>query len=465
MAILKYRDPTTNQWKPVSISVGDTLPVGSVIEYPSDKVPDNWLLCNGQAVSRTIYSELFNVLGTTWGTGDGKTTFNLPSKLGLVTVGKNSSDTSFNTLGKKGGEKTHTLTIAEIPSHNHNISTANGLGNRAWGYSFNYDSKSTFHSEGASYVGQNQAHNNLQPYVVSNFIIKAKQSSGLVADVVNNLTSTSTTNALSANQGKLLNDNHKAIKLNISGVTTGSATINSSNELNVSVNGRGCIVGQSGNTTTKPWYKFASCTLNDAYSDRNIVFNVYQGYGDASTKAGILIAHFRANSQKIWESGELRWLIKTTSIPVSDFVLVHNTTAPCVVELWCKCPNTYTGYHFEVLAEGARMDRNIYWTLYNTTSQGSADAPTSGYKQITSVVDKQSIEINTRNTTDTWIPVLKDGELQYTARVFATSKTHTNYNTEHDRIPTLSFLTYWNGAYNSSNNSNLTYANERYYTV
>ena len=472
MAILKYKDPTTNQWKPVSISVGDTLPVGSVIEYPSDKVPDNWLLCNGQAVSRTIYSELFNVLGTTWGTGDGKTTFNLPSKLGLVTVGKNSSDTSFNTLGKKGGEKTHKLTVSELASHTHGHRVVKQLWTQIANKDADSDLPRAITNDGnnrgwSEYVtggncanqntGGDTAHNNLQPYVVSNFIIKAKQSSGLVADVVNNLTSTSTTNALSANQGKLLNDNHKAIKLNISGVTTGSATINSSNELNVSVNGRGCIVGQSGNTTTKPWYKFASCTLNEAYSDRNIVFNVYQGYGDASTKAGILIVHFRANSRKIWESGELRWLIKTTSIPVSDFVLAHNTTTPCVVELWCKCPNTYTGYHFEVLAEGDRLSRNIYWTLYNTTSQGSADAPTSGYTQITSTVNKQHIEINTRNTTDTWIPIYKDGELQYTRRVTSTSKTHTNYNTEQDRIPTLGFLTFWNGAYNSSNNSNLTY--------
>lgn len=458
MAILKYRDPTTNQWKPVSISVGDTLPVGSVIEYPSDKVPDNWLLCNGQAVSRTIYSELFNVLGTTWGTGDGKTTFNLPSKLGLVTVGKNSSDTSFNTLGKKGGEKTHTLTIAEIPSHNHNISTANGLGNRAWGYSFNYDSKSTFHSEGASYVGQNQAHNNLQPYVVSNFIIKAKQSSGLVADVVNNLTSTSTTNALSANQGKILNDKHTAINVQLVGDATSSVSkIDSNNKISIPVYRKGCCVGQSTNTTTKPWYKFASCSVAATYEDRNIIFNVYSGYGDATSKIGILIAHFRTNGNKIWESGELRWLMKTTSMPVSDFVLAHSTTAPCVVELWCKCYTNYGGYHFDVISEGARDRRGNYWTLYNTISAGSQDAITSGYTQITSDVNKQYIKINTRNTADTWIPIYKDGELQYTTRVMGTAKTHSDYNNQQDRIPTLGFLSFWNGAHNSHNNSNLTY--------
>ena len=89
--------------------VGDTLPVGSVVEYASDTIPENWLLCDGRAVSRTTYAQLFKVIGTTWGAGDGSTTFNLPSKLGLVTVGKNSNDTSFKALNTKGGNKTTTL--------------------------------------------------------------------------------------------------------------------------------------------------------------------------------------------------------------------------------------------------------------------------------------------------------------------------------------------------------------------
>lgn len=473
MAILKYRDPTTNEWKPVSISVGDTLPVGSVIEYPSDKVPDNWLLCNGQTVSRTIYSELFNVLGTTWGTGDGSTTFNLPSKLGLVTVGKNPSDTSFNTLGKKGGEKTHKLTVSELASHTHGHRVVKQL----WTQIANKDADSDLpravtndgnnrgwsgYVTGGNCANQNTggdtAHNNLQPYVVSNFIIKAKQSSGLVADVVNNLTSTSTTNALSANQGKVLNDKHTAINVQLVGDATSSVSkIDSNNKISIPVYRKGCCVGQSTNSTTKPWYKFASCTVDVPYNDRNIIFNVYQGYNDSASKVGILIAHFRTNSSKVWESGELRWLIKTTSIPASDFVLAHSTTAPCIVELWCKCSSTYTGYHFDVISEGARDFRGCYWAVYDKFSAGSQDSITAGYTQITSVVNKQHIEINTRNTTDTWIPVLKSGELQYTKRVLATSRTHSDYNNEQDRIPTLGFLSYWTGAYNSHNSSNLTY--------
>lgn len=63
----------------------------------------------------------------------------------------------------------------------------------------------------------------------------------------------------------------------------------------------------------------------------------------------------------------------------------------------------------------------------------------------------------TLNTGDTWMPVISSGKIQHTLRKFASSKTHTDYNNNQSYIPTMSFLTYWNGAYNSSNNSNLTY--------
>lgn len=185
---------------------GDTLPIGSVIEFASDNIPDNWLLCNGQAVSRTDYAELFAAIGTTWGAGDGSTTFNVPTKEGLVTVGKKTSDSDFNALGKTGGEKEHTLTVDEMPAHNHGVSFSSGTGeyntaargdgnNQEMGYAFT----------SVSSTGEGKAHNNLQPYTTSNFIIKAKQSAGVVATVVDNLNSDSTTDALSAAQGKKLN--------------------------------------------------------------------------------------------------------------------------------------------------------------------------------------------------------------------------------------------------------------------
>lgn len=186
---------------------GDTLPVGAIMPFGSDTIPDNWLLCNGQAVSRTTYQELFNTIGITYGTGDGFTTFNLPNLQGKIPVGKDKDDTDFDTLGNTGGEKEHTLTINEMPNHSHKLqlrSYESASGTGQWHATYNGNESQS--NVGSWETGGSQAHNILQPYIVQNYIIKAAQSSGVVATVVDNLTSTSATNALSANQGKVLSD-------------------------------------------------------------------------------------------------------------------------------------------------------------------------------------------------------------------------------------------------------------------
>lgn len=98
-------------------------PSGTVNLYAGATAPTGWLLCDGSAVSRTTYSELFTAIGTQYGAGDGTTTFNVPNLSGKVPVGLDSSDTDFDALGETGGTKTHTLTSAEVPSHNHNAAT------------------------------------------------------------------------------------------------------------------------------------------------------------------------------------------------------------------------------------------------------------------------------------------------------------------------------------------------------
>ena len=76
---LKYRNPETGELDNIYLEpTGDTLPIGFVGAYSGITAPTNWLMCDGSEISRITYSELFNVLGTKYGEGDGSTTFNLP---------------------------------------------------------------------------------------------------------------------------------------------------------------------------------------------------------------------------------------------------------------------------------------------------------------------------------------------------------------------------------------------------
>ena len=186
-------------------SGGEKIPIGTIFEFPTDdptKLPTGYLFCDGSAVSRTTYADLFAVIGTIWGSGDGSTTFNLPSKEGLVTVGVDSNDTSFDTIGETGGEKTHTLTTDEIPSHTHRAGFrfAAPLGTSTTYDAWMYANNMAAGTVSTDSTGGGQAHNNLQPYVVSNYIIKAANVSQLPdeAEVVDGY-STSTTDAYSAN--------------------------------------------------------------------------------------------------------------------------------------------------------------------------------------------------------------------------------------------------------------------------
>lgn len=94
-------------------------PTGAVTVFAGDAAPAGYLLCRGSAVSRTAYAALFAVIGTKYGAGDGVTTFNLPNLQGRVIVGQQPADTDFDVVGEMGGSKTHVLTTAEMPPHTH----------------------------------------------------------------------------------------------------------------------------------------------------------------------------------------------------------------------------------------------------------------------------------------------------------------------------------------------------------
>jgi collagen type VII alpha len=98
---------------------GDTAPVGTIHQYVSSIPPTNYLVCDGQAVSRSSYANLFGIIGTNFGVGDGASTFNIPNLLGRIPIGTNSSYPFAST----GGASSKMLSTSEMPSHSHTGTT------------------------------------------------------------------------------------------------------------------------------------------------------------------------------------------------------------------------------------------------------------------------------------------------------------------------------------------------------
>ncbi len=144
-------------------------PPGTVAMFGASSAPAGWLLCDGSAVSRSTYAALFAIISTTYGSGNGTTTFNLPDIKGRVPVGFDSGQTEFDALGETGGAKTHTLSLGEIPAHTHVVS--NTQDNAPSGGSGQKWTGSTGSIQSGS-AGGGGAHNNLQPYITLQFIIK-----------------------------------------------------------------------------------------------------------------------------------------------------------------------------------------------------------------------------------------------------------------------------------------------------
>ena len=143
----------------------DTTPIGTIMQYAGTSIPERWMKCEGQTLSRTDYSELFSVIGTTYGSGNGSTTFNLPNIAGKMIIGYDANDTDFDTIGATGGSKTHTLTNYELPKGawisqepDDGISISVNSGNN---YGMNTQSNQ-----------MGQPMNIMNPYIVLNYCIK-----------------------------------------------------------------------------------------------------------------------------------------------------------------------------------------------------------------------------------------------------------------------------------------------------
>jgi len=153
-------------------------PTGSMMLWTTDTAPSGWLLCYGQAISRTTYASLFAIISTTFGVGDGSTTFNLPDMRGRFSLGQDDmGGTSANrvtnaqadSIGGAEGAETHTLTTTEMPAHLHSFSASLDHDGQAGVMG---STNRTGQTHNTNSIGGDGAHNNMSPYITLNYIIK-----------------------------------------------------------------------------------------------------------------------------------------------------------------------------------------------------------------------------------------------------------------------------------------------------
>lgn len=139
---------------------------GTILSWSTASVPTGFLECDGSAVSRSTYSALFSAIGTTYGSGDGSSTFNLPNMQDKVQVGKSSG----KALASTGGSETHTLTTSELPSHLH---SDGGGGSGSFVSEGGIGGMSSAKTGGnTGNTGGGSAHSIMQPYIALLYIIK-----------------------------------------------------------------------------------------------------------------------------------------------------------------------------------------------------------------------------------------------------------------------------------------------------
>lgn len=182
-------------------SKADINSIGEIKAFGGSVAPNGWRICNGDVISRTDYSELFGVIGTTYGGGDGSTTFAIPDFRGRTAIGAGESIATGHTvhaLGEMSGEETHQLTASEMAAHTHGgvslygeawnlayqssgnqVGTSGIVGRRTISENLTAGSSSFSAWDGitinASHehasVGEDQGHNNMQPFTAINYII------------------------------------------------------------------------------------------------------------------------------------------------------------------------------------------------------------------------------------------------------------------------------------------------------
>lgn len=152
----------------------DRVPVGGIIAYGGSSAPTGWGFANGQAISRTTYATLFAIYGTTFGSGDGSTTFNLPDIEGRVIAGKEStasrltsavSGVDGGTLGATGGDQ-------RLHEHAHGADAGDGFWNTGGAGSGITTGVDTYTSSTNTATAGSGSSQNVQPTIVLNYIVR-----------------------------------------------------------------------------------------------------------------------------------------------------------------------------------------------------------------------------------------------------------------------------------------------------
>lgn len=164
----------------ITLDEGDNVvPTGMIVAFGAAAAPTGWLLCDGSAVSRTTHASLFAAIGTTYGVGDGSTTFNVPDLRQRFPLGKAASGTG-STLGGTGGAIDHTHSLDSATAHAQvnaasNVFNHNRITTASWNETVSATGLTTSTTSDANTLGTKLGGSTATanaPFQTVNFIIK-----------------------------------------------------------------------------------------------------------------------------------------------------------------------------------------------------------------------------------------------------------------------------------------------------
>lgn len=364
-------------------AIPSAAPVGTITAFAAsnDKVPNGYLLCDGSAISRTTYDELFAVIGTTYGSGNGSTTFNLPNLQGRFILGGSGT----YGLASTGGAATVTLTTNQIPAHTHGSKSLTGWakmwgdtgligrgGSADWGGiikagDYLYGNapaedtsgwKSSSLEVDASHehtsVGGGAAHENMPPYIVVHYIIKYTNTADVLANgAVEYIPSTQTmsTNAWKGVTTSTLLYTGKTIayKLQYAG-TASNATLE--------------LTYPGGATAGAKNVYMNNMHVTNEYAAGSVILMVYDGsawrvtdYGGAGT-----ITEVQANGTSIATSGVANIPSATTGrYGVTQLSSATNSTSTTLAATASAVKAAYDLANGKANASHTHSTQQLYW--------------------------------------------------------------------------------------------------------